>query len=212
MKTQIFSEKQILEAAALLKKGEIVAFPTETVYGLGAHLFDPKAVEKIYIAKGRPKLKPLTAHVASIEQAESLAFDIPVSFYRLAEQFFPGPLTIILKKAASIPECVSAGSRTIGIRFPDHPVALHLIKSVGAPLVAPSANLSGESAPTTAQEVLAQLEGRIAALIDGGAAPLGISSTIIDLVSFEYPTILRKGKIDLKELEDVLRTQIREMR
>ena len=167
-------------------------------------------MEKIYIAKGRPKFKPLTAHVASIEQAESLAIDIPNPFYRLAEQFFPGPLTIILKKAPCVPECVSAGSRTIGIRFPDHPVALQLIKSLGAPLVAPSANLSGEPSPTTAQEVLAQLEGKIAAVIDGGISPLGISSTILDLVSFEYPTILRKGKIDLKELEDVLKIPIRE--
>lgn len=207
MKTQIFSEKQILEAAALLKKGEIVAFPTETVYGLGASLFDLCAIEKIYVAKGRPKVKPLTAHIATLSQVKEIAIDIPDAFYLLANAFFPGPLTIILKKHPHVPNCATAGSNTIGIRFPDHPIAQHLIQEVGSPLVAPSANLSGCLSPVTADEVLRDLNGKIAAVVDGGICPLGIPSTIVDLVSFEYPVILRIGQITSKDLEGVIGAQ-----
>ncbi len=198
MKTQIFSEKQIREAAALLKQGEIVAFPTETVYGLGACLYDVKAVEKIYVAKGRPKAKPLSAHIADLQQVEELAEEIPEEFYLLAERFFPGPLTLILKKKATIPDIVSAGTATIGIRFPDHRIAQELIKEVGMPLVAPSANTSGKPSPISSKQVLQDLEGKIAAVIDGGACPLGIDSTVFDLVSFQ---ILRQGKISKQDIE-----------
>ncbi len=200
MKTQIFSEKQIQEAAVLLKKGEIVAFPTETVYGLGGCLFDRDAIEKIYVAKGRPKAKPLSAHIASLDQVLLLAEDIPEAFYRLAKRFFPGPLTLILKKKASIPDFVTGFTETIGIRFPNHPVALSLIKAAGMPLAAPSANISGRPSPISAEQVLQDLDGKIAAIVDGGACPLGVDSTIFDLVSFK---ILRQGKISQAEIESV---------
>lgn len=208
MKTQIFSEKQIPEAAALLKKGEIVAFPTETVYGLGGLLFDSLAVEKIYEAKGRPQTKPLTAHISALAQVEQIGFEIPEEFYQLAEIFFPGPLTLVLKKLSHIPDIVTAGTPTIGIRFPNHRIAQQLIDAVGGPLVAPSANLSGKPSPKSAGDVLRDLEGKISAVIDGGICPLGIDSTVLDLVSFEEPRILRRGKITQAELESVLRRRI----
>lgn len=209
MRTQIFSEKQIPEAASLLKKGEIVAFPTETVYGLGGSLFDSFAVEKIYVAKGRPQTKPLTAHISALSQVEQIGFEIPDEFYILAEVFFPGPLTLILKKLPIIPENVTAGTQTIGIRFPNHRIAQQLIHAVGGPLVAPSANLSGKPSPKSAGDVLQDLEGKIAAVIDGGICPLGIDSTVLDLVSFDQPRILRHGKITKADLEAVLKRKIK---
>lgn len=201
MKTQIFSEKQIHEAAALLKRGEVVAFPTETVYGLGGCIFDERAVEKIYVAKGRPKAKPLSAHIANLAQVELIGKEIPKEFYLLAEKFLPGPLTLIIKKKKHIPDIVSAGTNTIGIRFPDHPVAQKLIHEVGMPLVAPSANISGRPSPISSEQVLQDLDGKIAAVIDGGLCTLGVDSTVFDLVSF---TILRQGKITKAEIEAVL--------
>ncbi|HSX04054.1 MAG TPA: L-threonylcarbamoyladenylate synthase [Rhabdochlamydiaceae bacterium] len=206
MKTQIFSEKQIQEAAAFLKRGEIVAFPTETVYGLGGGLFNISAIEKIYEAKGRPKAKPLSAHISELGQVEQIASEIPTEFYLLAEKFFPGPLTLILKKQAHIPDLVSAGTNTIGIRFPDHPIALKLIKEAGSPLVAPSANSSGRPSPVSCGQVLQDLEGKIAAVIDGGRCPIGIDSTVFDLVSF---TLLREGKITKAEIEATIGRKIR---
>lgn len=205
MKTQIFSEKEIHQAAHLLKQGEIVAFPTETVYGLGGCIFDEKAVEKIYVAKGRPKAKPLSAHIADLSQVEQIGEEIPKEFYLLAEKFLPGPLTLIIKKKKHIPEIVSARTNTIGIRFPDHPIAQKLILAAGMPLVAPSANLSGRPSPVSAQYVLQDLEGKIAAVVDGGRCPLGVDSTVFDLVSF---TILRQGKITKEQIEEVLGRKI----
>lgn len=186
-----------------------MAFPTETVYGLGGLLFDERATQKIYAAKGRPQTKPLTAHISALSQVEQIALEIPKEFYLLAEVFFPGPLTLILRKLPTVPEIVSAGGQTIGIRFPDHPIAKLLIHAAGGPLVAPSANLSGKPSPKSAGHVLQDLEGKIAAVIDGGICPLGIDSTVLDLVSFEQPVILRLGQITQADLEAVLKKKVK---
>ncbi|MCI0382214.1 MAG: threonylcarbamoyl-AMP synthase [Chlamydiae bacterium] len=208
MKTQILFEKDLAFAADLLKKGEVVAFPTETVYGLGASIFRPDAIEKIFQAKKRPRDNPLIAHISGLHQIETIAVEIPDFFYRLAETFFPGPLTLVVKKHPNVPKQVSGSLDTIAIRFPNHPIAQKLISLVGVPLVAPSANLSGRPSPTEANHVLQDLEGRIAAIIDGGICKIGLESTVIDLVSSPSPILLRPGKINRKEVEEVLGVEI----
>jgi len=193
---------QISEAAEFLRKGELVAFPTETVYGLGAPIFNSEAIAKIYLAKGRPSDNPLIAHIASLDQIHQIARDVPPEFYLLAEKFFPGPLTVVLKKQASVPPIVSGGLDTIAVRMPRHRIALELIAAAGEPLVAPSANLSGKPSSTTAQHVAADFEGKIAAVIDGGATEFGIESTVISLIG--EPCLLRLGAVPQAEIEKVL--------
>ncbi len=198
---------QIQIAVELLKKGELVAFPTETVYGLGASIFNPGAIAKIYSAKGRPSDNPLIAHIASLDQVRQIACEIPEDFYRLAEAFFPGPLTVVLKKHPQVPSIVSGGLETIAIRMPNHPIARQLILSVGEPLVAPSANLSGKPSSTTAQHVIDDFEGKIGAVIDGGKTVYGIESTVISLIS--TPCLLRPGAVSKEAIEKVLGKEIR---
>jgi L-threonylcarbamoyladenylate synthase len=193
---------QIAEAAEFLRKGELVAFPTETVYGLAAPIFNSEAIAKIYLAKGRPSDNPLIAHIASLDQIHQIARDVPPEFYLLAEKFFPGPLTVVLKKHASVPPIVSGGLDTIAIRMPRHRIALELIAAAGQPLVAPSANLSGKPSSTTAQHVAADFEDKIAAVIDGGATEFGIESTVISLIG--EPCLLRLGAVLQAEIEKVL--------
>lgn len=190
-------------AAALWQQGEVVAFPTETVYGLGAAIGQPAAVAKIYAAKGRPTDNPLIAHIASLAMVSQLARNVPESFYHLADHFWPGPLTMVVSRQPSVPDIATAGLPTIGIRWPAHPVAQQLITALGAPVAAPSANLSGRPSPTTANHVLADLDGKIAAVVDGGACTVGIESTIIDLSSAR-PVILRPGAITAADLAAVL--------
>jgi L-threonylcarbamoyladenylate synthase len=203
----ILQPSQISLAAELLLKGELVAFPTETVYGLGAPIFQPEAIAKIYTAKGRPSDNPLIAHIASLSQVEQIARDIPPEFFRLAEQFFPGPLTIVLKKHPSVPAIVSGGLETIALRMPSHPLAQALIAAVGQPLVAPSANLSGKPSSTTAQHVRADFK-EIGAVIDGGETEYGIESTVVSLVY--TPCLLRPGAISKEAIEKVLGQQLHE--
>lgn len=195
MKTEILkpTKENLFRAADLICAGELVAFPTETVYGLGADGLNKSAREKIYIAKGRPSEKPLTLHVSSLEQVERIAKISPTA-EKLFEKFCPGPLTIILPKNKNLPDFVTNGNETVGIRFPDNEIALNLIKFSNCPIAAPSANISGENPPKNAREVLKNLGGKIKMILDGGECKFGISSTIIDL-TFDAPKILREGAI-----------------
>jgi len=208
VETEILTPKQIDQAAAWIKKGELVAFPTETVYGLGASIFNEEAMAKIFVAKGRPRDNPLIAHVASLEAVSQIAVDLPETFYLLARRFFPGPLTLVVLRHPKVPALASADLPTIALRQPSHPVAQEFIKAAGVPLVAPSANLSGNPSGTTACHVLEDLRGKIAAIIDAGPCSIGIESTVLDLVSFERPTILRPGQITKEQIEGVLGQEV----
>ncbi|MCR5833880.1 MAG: threonylcarbamoyl-AMP synthase [Selenomonadaceae bacterium] len=204
MRTEILSptEENILRAAKLIKSGEIVAFPTETVYGLGADGLNVEACRKIFEAKGRPSDKPLSLHVASMEQVEQVA-KISSAAEKLFAAFCPGGLTIILPKTKIVPDFVTGGKSSVGIRFPANDIALRFIKSSGCPIAAPSANLSGAQPPKTAQEVAQNLSGKVEIILDGGSCDIGISSTIIDMTTSE-PKILRQGAIPFEKILSVL--------
>lgn len=204
--TQVCDANQLEQAALLLKKGQLVAFPTETVYGLGAPIFNRDCIKKIFETKKRPADNPLIAHIHNLAEIEAIATDIPKECYLLAEKFFPGPLTLVLRKAKAVPAEVS--KETIAFRMPRHDLALKLIELVGEPLVAPSANLSGRPSPTSANHVLEDLKGQIAAVIDGGACQVGIESTVISLCDPKRPLLLRPGTITQEELEAFLKCKI----
>lgn len=189
--------------AALLAQGKLVAFPTETVYGLGADALNEEAVRSIFTAKQRPFFDPLIVHIAGLDQLEGLVVDLDPRAKLLMDRFWPGPLTLILKKHPSVPAIVTANSQTVAIRMPSNPLALNLIKASGKAIAAPSANRFGYTSPTTALHVKEQLGERIDAILDGGACTVGIESTVLSLCT-EVPTILRPGKIGLKELEPLL--------
>lgn len=193
----------VREAAQVLRGGGLVAFPTETVYGLGAHALDPAAVERIYRAKGRPAYNPLIVHVAGVDAARALSSAWPAAADRLAERFWPGPLTLVVPKAPSIPDAVSAGLPTVGVRVPAHPVAHALLEAAGIPVAAPSANRSSHVSPTTAEHVRRSLGGRIDLILDGGPTPVGIESTVLSLAG-AVPTVLRPGAISVDALREVL--------
>lgn len=193
----------IQEAAEILRKGGVVAFPTETVYGLGADALNPRAVAKIFAAKGRPSDNPLIVHIAQTKDLEQLVSRVPEKAWALIETFWPGPLTLILPKRDVVPEIVTAGLETVAVRMPAHPVALALIKAARRPVAAPSANLSGKPSPTAAEHVLKDLGGKIEAVVDGGRASVGLESTVLDLTA-PLPTVLRPGGITLEELREVL--------
>ncbi len=205
MKTQVLDEHQIDIAAAILKDGGVVGIPTETVYGLAADALNGEAVAKIFQAKGRPMDNPLIVHVAAFDDIERfrLVREIPDSAKLLAKAFWPGPLTMIMKRTDVIPSEVSAGLDTVAIRFPSHPVAQAVIRAADTPLAAPSANLSGSPSPTTARHVLNDMDGRIDAVLDGGASAVGVESTVITLAT-EVPCVLRPGGITVEELREVL--------
>ncbi len=186
-------------AAHALKNGELVAFPTETVYGLGANALDEAAVARIFTAKGRPQDNPLIVHFASPDQLPELARDIPPVAYQLAQAHWPGPLTLILPKSDRIPDRVTAGLPNVALRIPSHPVALALIRTTGLPLAAPSANTSGRPSPTTAAHVHEDLGDRIAAILNGGPVAIGVESTVLDLTT-PIPTLLRPGGVSLEQL------------
>lgn len=196
-------EKAYEKAAEYILKGEVVGMPTETVYGLAANALDGQAVKKIFIAKGRPQDNPLIVHIADLKQIDELVSFIPENAKKLANVFWPGPLTIILPKSECIPIEVSAGLDTVGIRFPSHKVAQKLIKAAGVPLAAPSANLSGRPSTTTAQHVLEDLKGKIPAVLEGGACEVGVESTVISLAG-DKPRLLRPGGISLEQLREVI--------
>jgi L-threonylcarbamoyladenylate synthase len=187
------------QAAALIRAGKLVAFPTETVYGLGANALDPAAVARIFEAKGRPWTSPLIVHVDSVEMARGLASDWPDSAETLARRFWPGPLTLVVPKSASIPGIVTAGLATVGLRMPAHPLALELIRLAGMPIAAPSANRFTELSPTRAEHVPPGLADYV---VDGGPARAGIESTVLSLAG--APTLLRPGVIQLTEIEALI--------
>ncbi|HET9596365.1 MAG TPA: L-threonylcarbamoyladenylate synthase, partial [Anaeromyxobacteraceae bacterium] len=190
-------------AAALLRAGGLVAFPTETVYGLGALALEPLAVRAIYAAKGRPATNPLIVHVPGVADARALVAEWPVEAERLAARFWPGPLTLVLPRAASVPDEVTAGGSTVAVRAPGHPVAQALLAALGAPVAAPSANRSEHVSPTRAEHVLADLEGRIDAVVDGGPCAVGIESTVL-WIAGGRPRVLRPGVVGRREIEEVI--------
>ena len=203
MKTRIFSKKDIEEAARILKTGGLVAFPTETVYGLGGNGLDKEAARKIYAAKGRPSDNPLILHVSKMEEVYPLVENVPEKAKRLMERFWPGPLTLILKKSKIVPLESTGGLDTVAIRCPDNALTLELIERAGLPVAGPSANLSGSPSPTEASHVYHDLSGRIEGILDDGAVGIGVESTILDM-STDRPTLLRPGAITLEDLTEVL--------
>lgn len=207
MKTILLSpqkdEKAIKTAANLILQGEVVGMPTETVYGLAANAMNGDAVAKIFRAKGRPQDNPLIVHIADFEQIYDLCPAVPPQAKLLAEAFWPGPLTMIVPKGDCIPNEVSCGLETVGIRLPSHPLARDLIRAAGVPLAAPSANTSGRPSTTTAEHVLRDMDGKIAAILDGGPCGVGVESTVVTL-ALDTPRLLRPGGITLEQLETVL--------
>ena len=197
-----FTDMQLESAAAILKGGGICAFPTETVYGLGANAFDENAVKKIFEAKGRPQDNPLIVHVWDRNQLDDICFVTPVA-EKLMDKFWGGPLTLILPKKESIPYSVTAGLETVAVRLPSHPVANALIRLSGLPIAAPSANLSGKPSPTRAAHVVADLDGRADCIIDGGDCLWGVESTVLDL-TVSPPAVLRPGAVTKEEIAEVI--------
>ncbi len=190
-------------AAAALAAGELVAFPTETVYGLGANALSDEAVAGIFRAKGRPSDNPLIVHIGAVDQVLRLVKTVDVRAKQLMEAFWPGPLTLVFEKASAVPEVVTAGLSTVGIRMPSHPVALELLRSAGVPVAAPSANLSGKPSPTDAAHVMADLKGKVAYVVDGGPCDVGLESTVLDLTE-KIPTILRPGGVTMEAIARVI--------
>ncbi len=198
-----YNEDGVCEVGSILRNGGIVGIPTETVYGLAANAFDGRAVAKIFKAKGRPQDNPLIVHICDISQLEGVVSEIPDVALKLAENFWPGPLSIIMPKGENIPDEVSCGLDTVAVRIPSHPAARDIIKAAGVPLAAPSANLSGSPSPTTAKHVIDDMWGRADAILDGGSCDVGVESTVVTLVG-EKPKLLRPGGISLEQLESVL--------
>lgn len=201
------STADIEEAGRLLAAGELVAIPTETVYGLAANAFDSRAVARIFEAKGRPQDNPLIVHIAHLDALPALSRHVPDAAYRLADAFWPGPLTVIVPKSDRVPAVVSGGLATVAVRMPSHPVAQAILQAAGVPLAAPSANLSGSPSPTTVARVATDLDGRVAAIVDGGDCEVGVESTVVSLVG-ETPRLLRPGGITREQLEAVLGTAV----
>jgi len=197
------TDEQIKEAAELLRQGKLVAFPTETVYGVGANALDSLAVLRIFEAKGRPRSSPLIVHVSSIAMARDLAAEWPDTAQLLAERFWPGPLTLVVKKRTIIPDIVTAGLPTVGLRMPAHPVALALLQAAGIPLAAPSANRFTQLSPTTADHVRHGLGRRLHYVLDGGPCQVGIESTVLSVVEPPF-AIFRPGGISRTQIEEVV--------
>ena len=201
--TESDGDEKYKKAAELLLNDEVVGMPTETVYGLAGNAYSETAVKKIFEAKGRPQDNPLIVHISEFKEIYELVSEVPESAKKLADAFWPGPLTIILPKSEKVPMCVTAGLDTVAVRCPAHPVANKLIKVSGVPIAAPSANLSGKPSPTTAEHVFNDLNGRIPLVIDGGECCEGVESTVI-LLANEVPRLLRPGNVTITELRRVL--------
>ncbi len=213
--TKTVLTKDPTEAAKFIRAGGVAAFPTETVYGLGANVFDAEAIEKIFAAKRRPNDNPLIVHVAELAQiadefgmvggtGRSLAKDLGPNARRLIGEFFPGPLTIVLQKTGDVPYAATAGLETVAVRMPANRLAIELIKACGVPLVAPSANLSGRPSSTTWAAVLEDLDGRIDCILPGDATEIGLESTVVDCSDDENPVLLRKGAVSLEKLREIV--------
>jgi len=209
MKTRILNaqgetlQSAVDEAARILRGGGLVAFPTETVYGLGADAFNADAVVRVFRAKGRPADNPVIVHVGSTDELQKIASDLPATATMLAKKFWPGPLTLVVRHRNQLPVEVTAGLPTAALRMPDHPVALALIRAFGRGIVGPSANLSGKPSPTTAQHVLSDLDGLVDAILDSGRTRIGLESTVLDMTT-SPPTILRPGGLPKEEIEEVV--------
>ena len=203
METLQLTPNDIARAAQLLRAGGLVGIPTETVYGLGANGLDPEAAERIFQAKGRPQDNPLILHIPEASWLDRYCKDIPFTAYRLAEAFWPGPLTMILPRKDVVPDAVTAGLDTVGMRCPAHPLCRAIIEAAGVPVAAPSGNTSGKPSPTTARHMLEDMDGKIDAIVDGGPCSVGVESTIVDLTCTP-PRLLRPGGITLEQLEEVL--------
>ena len=193
----------VRDAAAILRRGGLLGIPTETVYGLGADALNEDAVSRIFLAKGRPQDNPLIIHVPDASWLESYCRDVPPAAYRLAERFWPGPLTMILPRRDIVPLQTTGGLETVGVRCPNHPVTLAIIEAAGVPIAAPSGNTSGRPSPTTAAHMIEDMDGRIDGIVDGGPCTVGVESTIIDL-TVTPPRLLRPGGLPLESLRQVL--------
>ena len=207
MKTLILSENDLDTAAKIIKHGGLAAVPTETVYGLSADGLNAAAVEQIYAVKGRPETKPINLLVSGMDSVLNFCRNIPESAYVLAEKFWPGPLTMILYKKSSVPDIVTAGGDTVGVRCPDHRLTLKLLELCAVPLATPSANISGMPSPKCAADVSAYFDGKIPCIIDGGQCRVGIESTIVDMTVFP-PKILRQGGLSQTALENALGLEV----
>lgn len=203
MKTKCLTQNEIELAAKILKNGGLVGIPTETVYGLGANGLNPEAVTNIFRAKGRPQDNPLILHIPNAEWLDRYCKNIPTAAYVLAEKFWPGPMTMVLERRELVPDVVTAKLETVGMRCPDHALCRAIIAAADVPVAAPSGNTSGRPSPTTAQHMLEDMNGKIDAIVDGGACQVGVESTIIDLTC-KPPRMLRPGGITLEQLQDVL--------
>lgn len=208
METEVLNicEESLQKAALFLQDGQVVAMPTETVYGLAANAFCQEAIEKIFAAKARPQDNPLIVHIASFEDLYLVASNIPKKANILAKAFWPGPLSIIVPRRQTLAPNVSGGLLTVGVRMPAHPAARRLIKAAGVPLAAPSANMSGSPSPTSAAHVLQDMQGRIPLILDGGICPVGVESTVISLAG--VPTVLRPGFVTPDEIATVLQEDV----
>ena len=197
------TNQEIEQAATILRNGGLVAFPTETVYGLGGDASNPAAVRKIFAAKGRPADHPVIVHIADTSELKHWAAEVPRAAWVLAEKFWPGPLTMVLKRAPRVTDLVTGGQDTVGLRVPSHPVAQQLLKAFGGGIAAPSANRFGRLSPTTAQHVREELREAVDLVLDGGSSEVGIESTIVDLTR-ETPAVLRPGRITARQIADAL--------
>ena len=207
METLILTESGLEKAAEIIKCGGLAAVPTETVYGLACDGMNEKAVEEIYTVKGRPETKPINLLVPDMKCVEGLCREIPASAYILAERFWPGPLTMILRKKDTVPGIVTAYGETVGVRCPDHPLTLKLLKMCKTPFAAPSANISGMPSPKCAFDVLKYFDGKIPCVVDGGVCSVGIESTIVDLTA-DTPKILRMGGLSREDIENALEMKV----
>ncbi len=202
-KVQADDPQALRRALRLLRAGQLVVFPTDTVYGVGAHVFQPEAVAALFVAKDRPTDKAIPVLVARVEDVDRVARDVPAVAWELVGRFWPGGLTLVLPRAEMVPSVLTAGGDTVAIRCPNHHVPLELMDALGAPLAATSANLSGQLSPTNARQVMNQLAGRVALIIDGGECPGGVPSTVVDLGT-GTPRLLRAGAIPVEKLSSLL--------
>ena len=209
MNTQVLpvNDKSIALAAELLQKGELVALPTETVYGIAADARNGEAVKKIFEAKGRPQDNPLIVHIYGMEMLKGIVSEVPDRAYKLAKAFWPGPLTMVMPRGGEVSDVTCAGLDTVGVRMPSHPVVQAVIKASGVAFAAPSANLSGKPSPTNAQDTLVDMDGRLPLILDGGESAVGVESTVV-AVTGEHPMLLRPGYVTKEQMEEVLGEEV----